>query len=176
MGRQQEEVVDEAGGGDRLEAAPHVAAQQPLGVGLVLDLVADAGEPLAALARAQRVDPLGDVGRREVDPADDGRDEPVGGRRLAQQVRRLLLARRRLHDHGRADAGRPGDREQVVEPPRPAQHLEVAGHPRVVAAARVPQVVVGVDDHDLGRSRSPCIPPSTASAVPVVDAASGLTR
>lgn len=34
----------------------------------------------------------------------------------------------------------------------------------------------GPHDRASGRSRSPCIPPSTASAVPVTDAAAGLAR
>ena len=53
------------------DPAPDVVAQQPVGVGLVVDLVADPDEPVAARAGAERGDRVADGGVGEVHPADD---------------------------------------------------------------------------------------------------------
>ena len=50
----------------------------------------------------------------------------------------------------------------------------VASHPRYVE--RREKTALGAVQAGLGRSRRPCIPPSTASAMPVVAPASGLAR
>ena len=99
--RLDHEVVDESGGGDGGEAALYVGAQQPAGVGLALDLVADADQPVPAGEFAQAREGVGDIGRGEVGPADDARDE-VAAVGEGEEFGGLLGDGDRLDEHGGA--------------------------------------------------------------------------
>ena len=85
----------------------------------------------------------------EVDPADDARDEPLGGGR-GEELPRLLGARSRLHEDGSLDARRLDERAQVVRPERATDRGELVCHPRVVGPAGIPEVMVGVDHRHAG--------------------------
>src|SRR4029079_19151749 len=58
-----------------------------------------------------------------------------------------LEARAGLDEDGGIDAGREEVRLEVGRPECPADRGEVVGQPRVVGGRRVPEVVMGVDDH-----------------------------
>ena len=141
---QDDQVVDQAGVGDGGQTAAYVRAQQPLRVGLALDLVADALEVLAAGEFAQPGELVGDVRAGEVGPADDSRDQVVLGGE-GQELRGLLGHGDRLDEDGAVDSGRAGLGGEV-------RHGEVAperrcrsGDPVLVPDGQVPDVVVGVD-------------------------------
>ena len=69
------QVEHEAGRADRRDAAAEVRSVEEARVGLVLDEVADADEPVPAVGRPEAGDAGGDVACREVHPADDATDE-----------------------------------------------------------------------------------------------------
>ena len=144
--RADEDVVREAGLADRGDASAHVLFPEPLGIGLVVHLMADPDELLSTRSRVQRGDLLRDV-RGEVDPADDARDEVVSrGRR--KEFARLVEARSGLHEDRAVDAVRGEQRLEVLGAEPPPDRREGVGHPRIGRARRVPEVVVSVyDDH-----------------------------
>ena len=94
------QVEGQAGLGDGVQAAPHVSAQQPLRVRFVLDVMPDAHQVLAARASAQRRQPLRDVGRGEVGPADHPGDEAMARGQLEQVPRLADVGPHLDHDRG----------------------------------------------------------------------------
>ena len=145
LARPDEDVVREAGLADRGDASAHVLFPEPLGISLIVNLMADPYELLSTRSRLQRADLLRDV-RGEVDPADDARDEVVSrGRR--KELARLVEARSGLHEDRAVDAVRGEQRRQVLGAEPPADRREGVGHPRIGRARRVPEVVVSVYDH-----------------------------
>ena len=146
LARAHEDVVREAGLADRGDAAAHVLFPEPLGIGLVVNLMADPDELLSTRSRVQRGDLLGDV-RGEVDPADHARDEVVL-RRRRQELPRLVEARSGLHEDRAVDAVRGEQRLEILGAEPPADRCECVRHPGIRRAGRVPEVVVSVyDDH-----------------------------
>jgi len=75
LARPHEHVVSEAGLTDRAQSPADIATQEPVRVGLVVHLMADAHEVTAAGAVEQRGDGLADGRIGKVDPADDAADE-----------------------------------------------------------------------------------------------------
>ena len=65
----------------------------------------------------------------------------------ARNSRVSLDAGHRLDEHRALDGRRFEQRPQVVRPETPTDRIELVAHPRVRAATRVPEVVMGVDDH-----------------------------
>ena len=93
LARPDQQVVREARARRRRGARDDVGAQEPLGVRLVVDLVADADEAVAARARAEGGERRSaTAGLGEVDPADHARDE----RRRPRRSQELAASRRRL--------------------------------------------------------------------------------
>ena len=158
-----EQVVDESGLADRPDPAADVVTQQPLRVGLVVDLVADPDETIAAGTRAEAGDRVGDAGIGQVDPPDDPPDERCRGCR-GQELAGLVEARAGLDEDGRVDAGGGQRRCEVGRRERPSDGCELVGEPRVVRPGGVPDVVVGVDDHRCGTGASAAMRPSARSS------------
>src|SRR5437868_14213711 len=145
LARAHEDVVREASLTDRGDASAHVLFPEPLGIGLVVNLMADPDELLSTRSRLQRADLLRDV-RGEVDPADDARDEVVfRGRR--KEFARLVEARSGLHEDRAADAVRGEQRLEVLGAEPPADRREGFGHPGIGRLGRVPEMVVSIYDH-----------------------------
>ena len=71
LARTNEEIEHEPRLAHPGDSSLDVVVEQPLGIGLVVDLVADADELLAAGHREQRVKRGFDVGGRQIDPAHD---------------------------------------------------------------------------------------------------------
>jgi hypothetical protein len=162
--REHDQVVDEPGVGDGGQSAADVRAQQPLGVGFALDLVADALEVPAAGEGAQAGAFVGDVGPGEVGPADDAPDQVVPGGQ-GQELRGLLGHGDGLHEDRAAHPGTPRLGFEVLHREVASQRGEFgSGDPVLVADGQVPHVVVGVDhghdgsSHTTGRPAS--APPS----------------
>ena len=143
-----EDLENEARIGGRAKPATDVRpAEPPDRIRLVVDWVTDADEPPAARGGAQRGQPVGDVRRRQVGPADHARHQPVARLGRREQLEGLVLNRRGLHrDRGRR-AGRLGNRPQRLNAPALPEARERPGHPGVVPPVGVPEVVVRVDDH-----------------------------
>src|SRR5256714_2252725 len=151
---QHQQVVHQPGGPDGAQPAEHLGPAEPARVGLVLYLVPDAGQPFAARAGTERGDPVGDVGGGEVDPADHALDQPIVGAGRGEELGGLPLVADRLYQH-RVRHPAVGDLPQVVDRVRAAQRSQgIAVHPRVLVLDRVPQVVVRIDDHDVGTGAS----------------------
>ena len=116
LARADEEVVPEPASLDGREPASNVSPTQPVRIALVVDLVPDADEAVAAGTAHQRVEIVADRGGREVDPANDAPDEVLLGCER-EEAARLVEARDRL------DKDRPGDtrgpRAPVRGPPGP---------------------------------------------------------
>ena len=121
----------------------------------------------------------------QVDPADHAGDQWLR-RGQGQQFPGFRGAGHRLHHDDPVLAGRAQIRGHVVQAERALQHRQAVG-PRLRPGGQIPHVHVRVQAappaqqvsrlcHGLGRSRSPPIPPSTASSVPVVDPAAGEAR
>nr|BBJ55633.1 hypothetical protein SAVMC3_82620 [Streptomyces avermitilis] len=145
--RQDHQVVDEPRPGHGGEPSADVGAQQPVGVGLALDLVADAPQIRAAGELREARQLVGHVRPGQVGPADHSPDQ-LTLRREGEELRRLLGDGDRLHEHGPVDPGRPCLRFEVRDSEVPPQGLEFrAGDPVLVADGQVPDVVVGVDRH-----------------------------
>ena len=86
LARPDQQVVDEPGVADRRDPAIDVGPQEPLGIGLVVDLVADPDEPRrrpAAVAQPAITSATAGIG--QVDPADDAGDER-GGRGSREEL------------------------------------------------------------------------------------------
>src|SRR5207302_4776170 len=145
LARADENVVREAGLAHRGDAAAHHLFPEPLGIGLVVNLMADPDELLSTRSRLQRADLLRDV-RGEVDPADHARDEVVL-RRRRKEFARLVEARSGLHEDRTVDAVRGEQRLEVLGAEPPADRRERVGHPGIRRDGRVPEVVVSVYDH-----------------------------
>ena len=141
--REREQVVDEPGVGDRAQPGAHVVAAEPARIGLALHLVADADEPLARPAPAQRV---GHVRRPSDRPSRRRRRSARARRREREQVGCLLGHGDRLHEHGRVDArgratvARSSTRERAAQ-----RRQRGAVDPGLVAHREIPQVVVCVE-------------------------------
>jgi hypothetical protein len=141
-----DQVVDQARLGDRGQAAQHIGPGQPVRIGFVLDLVAQAGQLGAAGHSRQGADAVGDVGGGQVGPADHAGDQ-VAGCRQREQFGGLPGHGDGLHDDARGHAIRLGHRLEVSEQEIAAQRGERrAGNPILIAHAQVPQVVVSIDD------------------------------
>src|SRR3989442_6200136 len=108
--------------------------------------MAYADELRATFAGAQLGEPLGDVGRGEVDPAHDAGDE-VGVRGGREEFARLVEARARLHEDRPAHSVRLEQRAQILGAERSADRGELVGQPGIRRAGRVPEVMVRVDEH-----------------------------
>lgn len=147
-----DEVVCESGVGDGAKAAAYVGAQQPVGVGFVLDLMADAHQAVATREFAQCRDGVGDVRGGEVGPAEDAADQ-VAVVSQGQEFRGLLGDTDGL-DEDRADhVGRLRLGGEVGGGEGAGEGCEVlAGDPWLGADRQVPEVVVGVDDPAAGHS------------------------
>ena len=102
LARPDQEVVREPGGAHGRDAPPDVGASQPVRIGLVVDLVADPDEAVAARAVPKPGDRVGDRRVGQVDPADDAGDERVAAA-MARKLSRLLEARARLDEDRRVD-------------------------------------------------------------------------
>jgi hypothetical protein len=139
-----QQVVGEPGLGDRGQPLQHLAAEEPRRVGLVVNLVADPDQGVAAGCRPQRGHGAGYVGGGQVDPADHTSDA-AAGRGHDQELLGLLDVGDRLHDHGLADPVRSGGRVQVLWPEAAPERRQAPVHPRVGPVGRVPEVVVGID-------------------------------
>lgn len=98
-----ENVVDEAGAGDRLQPAQRLRPQ-PVRVMFVLDAVPDVRQPAAIRTFGERGEPPGNVSGTKVDPSDDPRDlvGRVGDRQHLRCLRRDL---NRLNKHGSLHVG-----------------------------------------------------------------------
>src|SRR5207245_1053140 len=112
---------------------------------LVVDLVPDPHELVPTGLAAQRRDLLGDGRREEVDPTHDPGDESClrGDRK---ELPCLVHARAGLDEHRALDAAGSKVGSEVLRPKRPANGGELIRHPRVVGPARVPEMVMGIDD------------------------------
>lgn len=164
LARRDDEVVSEPRLRDGGQSAPYVGAEQPLGVGLLLDLVADADETVSARPLAQGGERVGDARRGEVDPADDSRDQVAAGRE-GQQLGRLLGDADGLYEDGAGHARRPRLRREVVHREAAGQWGEVvAGDPGLRSHRQVPDVVMGVDDLPGRHSRHTTGSPASAPA------------
>ena len=93
-----EQVVRQARLLDRGKAALDVVAPQPVGIGLVVDLVPHPDQLVSAIAGSQALDRGRDVNVGEVDPADDARDQPMPGSD-GEELDCLADARNRLHEN-----------------------------------------------------------------------------
>ena len=101
LGRQHEQVVDESGRAHRGDAPAHVRAGQPHRVRLVLHLVPDADQPVAAGPGAQLVELFGDVPGGQVDPTHHTPDQAVAAGRRRQELLRLGALTHRLYQYRR---------------------------------------------------------------------------
>ena len=145
LARFDKDVVGEIGLADGGDAAAHLFLCEPLGIGLVVHLVADPDELGAARAGAQLCQLLRNV-RRKVDPPDHARDEVMlRGRR--EELASLIEARARLDEDRLVDAVRGEQRLQVLGAEPPADRRERLGHPRIGRIGRVPEMMVSVYDH-----------------------------
>src|SRR5207245_487844 len=108
---------------------------------------------------------LGDrVGHRaigEIDPADNAPDERRCGRHR-EELPRLLDARAGLDEDRRLDPVRREQWLEILRPEPATDRREIVGQPRVLGRGRVPEVVMGVDDHGTGASAE--ISPSARSS------------
>ncbi len=68
LARANQQVIGERGGLHGAQPTTDATTQQPLGVGFVVDLVADADQPVATRCGAHRRDGFGDIRRSRVDP------------------------------------------------------------------------------------------------------------
>ena len=141
-----QQVVGEARPPDGGQPADDVRAQQPVGIRLVVHLVADPDQPFAARRLAERGQVVGDGGARRGPSTPPRRrsaawPRPWPGTRGSRPVEDRVWTRTVASTPA---ASSTGSRSRDVEPP--PDRGEVVGHPRVVGAGRVPQVVVGVDD------------------------------
>src|SRR5439155_19547738 len=118
---------------------------EPLGIGLVVHLVADPDELRAARTGPYLCQLLRNV-RRKVDPPDNARDEVVL-RGRGEELARLIEARSRLHEDRLVDAVRREQGLQILGAEPPADRRERLGHPRVGRLGRVPEMMVSVYDH-----------------------------
>ena len=149
LSRADQQVVDQPGRADRAQAPAHVRPAEPVRVGLVLHQVPDADQPVAAGLGAQPVQLAADVVAGQVDPAHHPGHLghlPRGGGRRGQELFRFRRAGQHLDEHaGRHPGGRalPGVVGQPERPAKPGQPVQ----PVVAPRRRIPQVVVGVDDH-----------------------------
>ena len=131
---------------------------------------AEVGEDLVQVLSGQERLEQADRGELDVVAAADGEREPVPGQRGIGRVGPDdhvggRVVGRRVHRVG------PGQRARGRE--TNVERVE-SGDPRHSALAS--PSARSVNQVGLGRIRRPCMPPSTASAVPVVAPASGLAR
>ena len=124
LARADEEVVGQAGRLDRGQPAPHVRAEEPVRVGLVVDLVADPDEPLPARPAAQRVERSADAPIGQVDPSDHAADER-DGRCGREELAGLFQAADRLDEDRPIDAGRGELRREVLGAETPIDRREL---------------------------------------------------
>ena len=86
LARADQEIVGQVVSEDPLEAAPDIAAIDPRRIGFVMNLMADADQPVAARQAAQPIDRGVELRIGQVDPADDTGNE----RRLLCNAQELL--------------------------------------------------------------------------------------
>ena len=135
-----QQVVDEAGLADRLDAALDVLAQEPFLVRLVVDLVADADQvPARPGRRAARRCVLADGGVGEVDPTDDAGDE-VGGRCGGEELAGLVEARDASGRRSSCRRRSPSAAARRSSGPNGLRiAIELARHPVVIAPRSDPR-------------------------------------
>ena len=146
-----EQVVGEAGRLDGGEPAADVRADEPVRIGLVVDLVADPDQPVATraarAARRSRPATPGSVrSTQPTTPRDERHARPRSrGTRASRRCSSCVWTRTVP-----IDAGSGQQRREVVRPEPPVDRGEVVGQPRVVGRAGSQKVVVGVDDRGHG--------------------------
>ena len=144
--RADQQVVREARPSDGRDPAADLGAQQPLGVGLVMDRVADPDEAIAAGTSLQLGQDVGQSRIREIRPADDADDGRRSGRECEQPAG-LVDVGPCLDDDRAVHPGRRRCHPEVVDPERAPDGIERVGHPRVAGGrGGAPQVVVRIDD------------------------------
>jgi hypothetical protein len=124
--------------------------EDPVRVGLLVDEVPDPAELRTVVQLVQP--PPRAAGVVEAAPADD-RADPVDRAGELEQVIGVLVARGALDEDGRPDAALGQQRLEVGRLEHPGDCRVVAGHPRLRDAARIPEVLMGVDRHE-GRDGS----------------------
>ena len=141
-----EEVVDESSVTNRGQPGEDLGAAQPRRVRLVLDLVADADEPVAPGTVGETGELFTDRRCGEVDPSDDSGDQSARRGRGGEELLGFGGVADGLHEHRRRDPRGGGLGPEVGQVVTAADRFERRpGHPRVGAASRIPQVMVGVD-------------------------------
>ena len=155
--RLDQRVEAKAEARERRQRAIHVVPQDPLGVGKVLQHRADRFQQRVAREADER---RHGIRGREIDPADDALDQTIARARHFEQELGFGNGRRRLHEHGRVDAGGRQQRPQVVEREIAVDRRERRRQPAVVATVEAPDMVMRVDRalrarHDRHRGASP---------------------
>ena len=145
LAHSQQEVVGETAPAERGVAAPNVVAQQPIGVGFVVNQMTypDETAPVRSAHEVFERPLYSRVG--QVDPSDDARDE-IDARGGREKVSRLLGAARGLHQPGRVDAVLGQHRAQVFRAKPPPNWRVRFGHPGVLGDRRIPEVLMRVDE------------------------------
>lgn len=140
--RAEEEVKGDAAALEFAEAGEDVRAEEPVGVGFIVDGVSD---PLEGGIALEPVEDVGQVGRGEVGPGDDAPDKGV-------------VAGEGEEPFGFAGIGGGLNGDRAVEAVAFEDGLEVSGekvagdgprgvHPGVGEEGEVPEMLMGVDAH-----------------------------
>lgn len=162
LARPYKQVVRESRLADDRDARLDIGAEEPVVVGLVVDLMPHADQwPFQPLQLGRDV-------AGEVDPADHSENERRGPGEL-EQLACFVERRPRLYDNGAVDRVFAQERLELRRTEPPAKRRKRARHPRVLRACRVPEVLVGVDDHpsslqSAGGSSSPARWTSSATS------------
>jgi len=156
-----DQVVDQAGPGDGGQAVQHIGPVQPVRVGFALDLVPQADQLRAARLFLEGGDAIRDVRGGQVGPADHP-GEQIAGAGQREQFGGLPRHGDGLHHHARGHAVRVGHGLVLAGREVAAQRSHRrAGDPVLVADAKIPHVVVSVDDRYARHSSQ-----TTGSAAP----------
>ncbi len=140
--RADEQVVDEPGIGNGLEIDLHRLLQQPVGILLVVHLVAYADEVGAVLTRSQvRQRPV-HLRVGEIDPADHARDE-VGPLGDGQELPRLLDVVDRLDEDRSVDPVGFEVGPEILRPKGPRN--SGVSQPWIGTSRRIPEMMMAVD-------------------------------
>ena len=144
MARHAQRLEPQVEGGNSLEGPPDIIAQHPIIVGNVLNHRSDTPE---FRMRRQSLEMVSMRRIFEIHPAGDGSDMRRGVCD-AQHILAFLDAWCCLHQNRMGDSGSRQKRREISRTIGPKQRCVIFRHPAVIAACRVPEMMMGVNLHN----------------------------